>query len=99
MLGLLLSSYVLGYPLAADFAPPHTNGSAVAFVNFTGMMLAGIFVWMFGLMVDAFADSNTPDAGVRSALLVTAGCISASVLLIAPLTIRHRWATAQSDSP
>ena len=99
LLGFVLSSYVLGYPLAADFAPPHANGSAVAFVNFTGMLLAGIFVWMFGVMVDAFAGSGaTPDAGnFRSALLVTAGCVSLSILLIAPLTIRHRWGTSEAQ--
>lgn len=101
LLGLLVSSYVLGYPLAADFAPPHTNGSAVAFVNFTGMLLAGLFVWIFGLLVDAFAGSGgTPDAGnFRSALLVTAGCISLSILLIAPLTVRHRWPADTSTTP
>ena len=96
LLGLLLSTYVLGYPLAADFAPAHTNGSAIAFVNFTGMMLAGLFVWMFGVTVDAFAgpDATPGPDNFRSALMVTAGVISLSILLISAVTTRHRWSAS-----
>lgn len=96
LLGLLVSTYVLGYPLATDFAPPHTNGSAIAFVNFTGMMLAGLFVWLFGVTVDFFAEPETaPDSDdFRSALMITAGLISLSILLLVALTKRHRWPAA-----
>jgi sugar phosphate permease len=92
MLGLLLSTYVLGYPMAADLAPSHTNGSAIAFVNFSGMMLAGIFVWLFGVAVDAFAGNGVtpgPD-DFRSAMLVTAGLISMSILLLALISSHNR---------
>ncbi|MEE3001431.1 MAG: MFS transporter [Planctomycetota bacterium] len=53
--GLCTSTYILGYPLAASAGPKETSGSAIAFVNFIGMLLAGIFVWVFGLVVDAIA--------------------------------------------
>ena len=61
--GLCTSSYVLGYPLAASRGPRTATGSAIAFVNFIGMLLAGIFVWIFGVVVDALATTRGHASG------------------------------------
>jgi hypothetical protein len=56
------------------------------------MMLAGIFVWLFGVAVDAFAGNGVtpgPD-DFRSAMLVTAGLISMSILLLALISSHNR---------
>ncbi|MBG79513.1 MAG: hypothetical protein CMJ39_02240 [Phycisphaerae bacterium] len=56
--GLLVSAYVLGYPLAADLGRRDAAGTAIAFVNFVGMLMAGMMVWLFGIVIDSMAHSN-----------------------------------------
>ncbi len=92
-MGLATSSYVLGYPMAADLSPDDANGSAIAFVNFVAMMIAFGFVWLFGVAVDAFASAggrlSAPDPDdFRSTLLWAAGLIGLSMLILAPVRSR-----------
>lgn len=56
--GLVVSTYVLGYPMAADLNRRDAAGTAIAFVNCIGMLLAGLMVWLFGVLVDGIAASR-----------------------------------------
>ena len=53
--GLVVSTYVLGYPMAADLNRRDAAGTAIAFVNCIGMLVAGLMVWLFGVLVDGLA--------------------------------------------
>ncbi len=87
-MGLATSSYVLGYPLAADLSPAEARGSALAFVNFVAMMIAFGFVWLFGVVVDAFASTRghpaAPDPGdFRSTILWNGLLVSTDLVCFA----------------
>ncbi len=56
--GLVVSTYVLCYPMAADLNRRDAAGTAIAFVNCIGMLLAGLMVWLFGVLVDGIAASR-----------------------------------------
>ena len=86
--GLTTSTYVLGYPLAAELSPDDAQGSALAFVNFMAMMIAFGFVWLYGVVVDAFAATRghlpKPDpADFRSTLLWTGVLIATAIVCFA----------------
>ena len=59
--GLVVSTYVLGYPMAADLNRRDAAGTAIAFVNCIGMLLAGLMVWLFGVLVDGIAAGRQHD--------------------------------------
>ena len=75
--GLVVSTYVLGYPMAADLNRRDAAGTAIAFVNCIGMLLAGLMVWLFGVLVDGIAasrDHAQPQANdFRLAMMILAG--------------------------
>ncbi|MDG2201776.1 MAG: MFS transporter [Phycisphaerales bacterium] len=92
--GAATSTYVLGYPLAAELCPRDAHGSAIAFVNFVAMMLAFGYVWLFGVVVDAFASSrgHIPHAepgDFQSTLLWTGVLVGLAVILVG-LVRSHR---------
>ncbi|MEE2907895.1 MAG: MFS transporter [Planctomycetota bacterium] len=59
--GLVVSTYVLGYPLATELNRKDAAGTAIAFVNFVGMLVAGLMVWLFGMMIDTIASNRGHD--------------------------------------
>ncbi|HIB85443.1 MAG TPA: MFS transporter, partial [Chromatiaceae bacterium] len=83
--GLSVSTYVLGYPWAAAHHPPSGAGSAIAFINFLGMLIAGFFVSLFGVFVAALAHRHAlavPSAAeFRLALSCTAGFLLVAALI------------------
>ena len=86
--GAATSTYVLGYPMAAGLSPRDAHGSAIAFVNFVAMMLAFGFVWIFGVVVDAFASarghiSHPVREDFQSTLLWTGVLVGLAVILVA----------------
>ena len=85
--GAATSTYVLGYPMAAGLSPGDAHGSAIAFVNFVAMMLAFGFVWIFGVVVDAFASarghiSHPVREDFQSTLLWTGVLVGLAVILV-----------------
>lgn len=83
--GFVVSTYVLGYPLAAELNRKDAAGTAIAFVNFLGMLVAGLVVWLFGALIDFIASgrgNQEPDgADFRSGLLVLALIMISAVIL------------------
>ncbi len=84
--GVGISSYVLGYPLTAELNPPDAAGSAIACVNFVGMLLAGIMVWLFGVVVEeislARGHASPLPSDYRSGMLGLASFMILSVLVL-----------------
>jgi MFS family permease len=77
--GLVVSTYVLGYPLAVELNRRDAGGTAIAFVNGIGMVVAGLMVWLFGVVIDALAAArgmSTPsEQDLRWGLAMLAGLI------------------------
>lgn len=91
--GFCTSTYVLGYPLAASRSPQAASGSAIAFVNFIGMLMAGLFVWIFGIVVDALASARGHAQGPEGSDFKTMFLFIGATMFIAAvlhLCIRER---------
>ncbi|MCH2133029.1 MAG: MFS transporter [Phycisphaerales bacterium] len=89
--GLVVSTYVLGYPLAMELNRRDAAGTAIAFVNFIGMLLAGLMVWLFGTVVDSIANANGHSAPQASDFRWGMGVLAAFMLLalVAHLLVRE----------
>ena len=94
--GLMVSAYVLGYPLAADLARRDAAGTAIAFVNFVSMLMAGLMVWLFGVVIDAmgrFKGHVIPEAGDYRwgmGLMAAFMCLALFAILLVREPVRHQ---------
>ena len=98
--GFVVSTYVLGYPLAAELNRKDAAGTAIAFVNFIGMLVAGLMVWLFGVMIDSIASNRGHDQALgndfQTGLLVLSGIMLMAVVL--HLLVREPKNPASQDA-
>ncbi|MDG2423417.1 MAG: MFS transporter [Phycisphaerales bacterium] len=97
--GLVVSTYVLGYPLAAELNRKDAAGTAIAFVNFVGMLVAGLIVWLFGVFIDAIASNRGHDEPVGSDFRWGMGILAGIMVLavIAHLLVRTPLEASDSE--
>lgn len=86
LLGGSAGTIVVAFPLAMEHNPHHSRGTAMTFVNFIQMILAGFGQWLVGAMLDSGGSSEktveTLEGGdFKKAFLILPAALLVSVLV------------------
>ncbi len=64
--GFGVGSIVVAFPMGMHMNPDHARGAAITFINFFQMLLAGVGLWLIGVILDADAHHGAKVAGEHS---------------------------------
>ena len=86
LLGGSAGTVVVAFPLAMEHNPHHSRGTAMTFVNFTQMILAGFGQWLIGGMLDSGASTGKSiealdGSDFKKAFLILPAALLLSVLV------------------
>ena len=86
LLGGSAGTVVVAFPLAMEHNPHHSRGTAMTFVNFTQMILAGFGQWLIGGLLDTGSSTGKAiepldGADFRSAFLILPAALLVSVVV------------------
>ena len=84
-IGLGAGSLVLAFPLAMDHNPRHSRGTAMTFVNFMQMIMAGLGQWAVGLLIAAIDKNPTnhpSGTAFRLSFLILPGALFVAFILV-----------------
>jgi sugar phosphate permease len=98
ILGGAAGSVVVAFPLAMEQNLHHNRGSAMTFINFMQMILAGVGLWTVGVLLERGTGTNVLEleaSDFRTAFLILPGCLVIAFVLALFL----RDATPWPDTP
>ncbi|MBG79485.1 MAG: hypothetical protein CMJ39_02100 [Phycisphaerae bacterium] len=80
LLGASAGAIVVAFPLAMEHNPHHSRGTAMTFVNFMQMILAGVGQWVVGMLLDddlkqGASQSSLDASDFRTAFVILPVCL------------------------